>query len=164
MANNDALFANEFSIAPSRRKSKKRLLPDIFYLRWELELLLSCMAITVLLLVPQWLNNRINEFLSGHDTSMNTTWITLACNILLAGFISYLVLRSFWLFYIHKGEKPTLGRLHFAKATGEIAEVIFSLCLIVLMILLLVSIIEFFAILLKNWIPGDLKYNNGVNQ
>lgn len=152
-----AIFVNKFSTASFRKKRKKKLLSDIFYLRWEMELLSACIAIVVLSVLPGWLNDKVNQFLAGRSASMDTGWITAACNILPAGFIIYLLLRIFWLYYVQNGEKSTQKKLHFAKATDQIAELIFSLCLIILMMILLVSMIEFFAILLNNWLPGNLK-------
>lgn len=149
------------STSSFRKERKKRLLPDIFYLRWELELLSALVAIVVLMVLPGWLNDKVNQFLEGHDTSMDTGWITLACNILLAGFIIYLVLRIFWLFYIQRGEQPSMEKLHFARTSDHVAEIIFSLCLIILMMILIVSMIEFLAILLKNHVSGDLKIAPG---
>lgn len=156
-----AIAVSKYPTSSFRKERKKRLLFDIFYLRWELELLSACIAIAVLLVLPGWLNDKVNQFLAGHGTSMGTGWITVACNVLLAGFTIYVLLRFFWLYYIQKGEEPTQGKLHFAKATDHIAELIFSLCLIILMAVLLVSMIEFFAILLKNWLPENLKITPG---
>jgi len=115
----------------------------------------------ILLVLPAWLNDKVNQFLAGHGTSMGTGWIAVACNVLLAGFTIYVLLRFFWLYYIQKGEERTQGKLHLAKATDHVAELIFSLCLIILMAVLLVSMIEFFAILLKNWLPENLKITPG---
>jgi len=93
-----------------RKKNKKRLLPDVFYLRWEIELLSALIAILVLIFLPDWLNDKVNMFLSGYDTSMDTNWITVACNILLAFFIVYIIFRVLWLFLSEKRIIPALAK------------------------------------------------------
>ena len=45
-----------------------------------------------------------------------------------------------------------------------LAEVIFSLCIIILEMMLFISMIEFLAILLKNTAAGKLKVSPGMNQ
>jgi hypothetical protein len=113
-----------------RKKNKKRLLPDVFYLRWEVELLSALVAILVLMLLPDWLNDKVKLFLSGYDTSMNTNWITVACNILLAFFMLYIIFRIAWIFFIRKGDDITPGKIRLAMTTDHLAEIIFSLCII----------------------------------
>gem|GEM_PF-2462566 len=143
-----------------RKKNKKRLLPDVFYLRWELELLSAFVAILVLMLLPDWLNDKVNVFLSGHDTSMNTNWISVACNILLAFFMLYIIFRVLWLFFIRNGEDATPGKIHLAVTIDYLAEIIFSLRIIILVLILLISMIEFLSILLKNTATEKMKNIN----
>lgn len=152
------------STATFRKKNKKRLLPDVFYLRWEVELLSALVAIIVLLFLPDWLNNKVDIFLSGHDTSMNTEWITIACNTLLVCFIFYIITRFFWLYFIRTGNENSKGKVHFAHTIDHVAEFIFSVCIIILVLLLLVSLIEFLAILLKHSVSDKMINTTGANQ
>lgn len=146
-----------------RKKNKKRLLPDVFYLRWELELLCAAIAILVLIVLPDWLNNKVALFLSGYATTMNTEWITIACNILLACFISYIVIRTFWLYFIRTGNDNSNKKVHFARTTDHIAEFIFSVCIIILILLLLISLVQFLAIFLKHSVSDKMKNVTGIN-
>lgn len=151
------------STATFRKKNKKRLLPDVFYLRWELELLCALIAIIVLLVLPDWLNNKVALFLSGYDTTMNTEWITIACNILLACFISYILIRTFWLYFIRTGNDNSNKKVHFARITDHIAEYIFSVCIIILILLLLISLVQFLAIFLNHSVSDKMKNVTGIN-
>jgi hypothetical protein len=147
-----------------RKKNKKRLLPGIFYVRWEVELVSAFVAIVVLMLLPDWLNDKVNLFLSGYNTTMDTNWITVACNILLALFALYIIFRIGWLFFIRKGDDVTPGKNRFALEADHLAEIIFSICTIILVIILLISMIEFLAILLKNNLPAKMQNSNGIGQ
>lgn len=147
-----------------RKKNKKRLLPDVFYLRWEAELLSAFFAILVLMLLPDWLNDKVKLFLSGYDTTMDTNWITVACNILLALFALYIIFRIAWLFFIRKGDHVTQGKIHLTLATDHLAEVIFSLCIIILGMILLISMIELLSIILKNATVEKMKNIQGTGQ
>ncbi len=143
---------------------KKRLLPDIFYLRWELELLCALLAVIVLLVLPDWLNNKVNIFLSGYNTSMGNSWITFTCNVLLSGFIGYIIIRIFWIYFIRRIANVSSSKIHLARAADHLAEIIFSACLIILMLLLLVSLIQFFGALLKNTVSDKFKNATGINR
>ncbi len=147
---------------PFSKKNKKRLLPDVFYLRWEIELLSALAGILVLMLLPDWLNDKVNLYLSGQGTSMNTNWISVTCNILLAFLSLYIVFRVLWLFFLRKEEGTTPGKIRLALITGQLAEIIFSLCIVILVLILLVSMIEFLSILLKNNLSGKMKNINGA--
>lgn len=147
-----------------RKENKKRLLPDVFYLRWEAELLSAFVAILVLMLLPDWLNDKVKLFLSGYGTTMDTNWITVACNILLALFVLYIIFRIGWLFFIRKEDNVTQRNIQLAMTTDHLAEIIFSLCIIILVLVLFISMIEFLAILLKNTAAGKLKNINGVGR
>lgn len=147
-----------------RKKNKKRLLPGMFYVRWEIELVSAFVAIVVLMLLPDWLNDKVNLFLSGYNTTMDTNWITVACNILLTLFALYIIFRIGWLFFIRKGDDVTQGKIRLSLATDHVAEIIFSICMIILVIILLISMIEFLAILLKNNLPAKMQNSNGMGQ
>jgi hypothetical protein len=144
------------------KKDSKRLLPDVFYLRWELELIFALVSIIVLWLLPGWLNHKVEMLLSGHNNYMNTTWISFVCNILLVGFIIYILVRGSWFFLIRKTSSVTPAKLHFAKATDHVAEVIFSICVFILIMMLLVSLVQFLATLLKITVSGRMKNYSGV--
>jgi len=144
-----------------RKKNKKRVLPNLFYLRWEIELLSALIGILVLMLLPDWLNDKVNLYLSGHDKSMNTNWISVTCNVLLAFLSLYIIFRILWLFFITNEEGTSPGKIRLAATTGRCAEIIFSLCIIILVLILLISLIEFLSILLKNTEVGKMKNFNG---
>ena len=147
-----------------KKKDKKRNTLDVLYLSCELQLLFAFVSIFVLLFLPAWLNNKVNLFLAGHNTSMNTEWITIGCNILLAGFAIYLLIRVFWFLLILNRGQRSASRLHFAKTTEHVAELIFSVCMVILIMILLVSLIQFLSILLKNTVSGKMKNYTGMNQ
>ncbi|MEO9022399.1 MAG: hypothetical protein ABI290_09720 [Ginsengibacter sp.] len=146
------------------KKKKKRLLPDVFYLRWEAELLSALVAILILILLPDWLNDKVNLFLSGYDTSVDTNWISVACNILLAFFLLYVIFRLAWLFFIRKEDNVTPRNIHLAITTDHLAEIIFSLCIIILVLILLISMVELLSIILKNVTVEKMKNIQGAGQ
>lgn len=150
------------STATFRKKNKKRLFPDVFYLRWEIELLSTLIAILVLLFLPGWLNNKVDLFLSGYDTSMNTECITIACNTLLASFILYIVIRTFCLYLIITGNENSKEKIHFSGIADHVAEFIFSACIIILIVILLVSLIRFLAIFLTHSVSDKMRNVTGT--
>jgi len=157
---NDTIYQKSIAY---RKKNQKRLLPDVFYLRWELELLSALAGILVLMLLPDWLNDKVNLFLSGYDTSMNTNWISVTCNILLAFLSLYIIFRVLWLFFIRNEEEGTTpGKIRLAMITDQLAEIVFSLCIIILVLILLISMFEFLSILLKNNLSGKMKNISGA--
>ena len=153
-----------FQTSIFRKKNKKRLLPGTFYLEWQLELICAFSAIIILLVLPDWLNDKVNLFLSGYDTFMDTGWITVTCNILLAGFSMYVIIRLFWVYFIRNVDEITTGKIYFAKKTDQLAELIFSLCIIILLMLLLISLVQFLALFLKNNVFDKMKNVTGTNQ
>lgn len=156
---NDTLYQKT---APFKKNNKKRLLPNVFYLRWEVELVTALIAIIILILLPDWLNDKVNLFLSGYGTSMNTNWISVACTILLVFFVLYIIFRVLWLFFIRKDGNIPPGKIHLAVTTDYLAEIVFSLCIIILVLILLVSMIEFMAIFLKNMQVEKMRNINRV--
>jgi hypothetical protein len=133
-------------------------------MRWEIELVSAFVAIAVLMLLPDWLNDKVKLFLSGYNTTMDTNWITASCNMLLALFALYIIFRIGWLFFIRKGDDVTPGRIRLALETDHLAEIIFSICTIILVFILLISMIEFLAILLKNNLPAKMQNSNSTGQ
>lgn len=156
-------LTEDFSTVTFRNENKKRLLPGVFYLRWEVELLCALMAIIVLVMLPDWLNDKVEMFLSGYDTTMDTEWISIACNILLLFFIIYIIIRSYWLYFIRSGHNISKRKLHFARVTDHIAEIIFSACIIILMLVLVVSLVQFLAIFLSHSVSDKMKNVTGIH-
>lgn len=152
-----------FSRATFKRKHKKGLLPDVFYLRWELELMSAGIAIVVLLIVPDWLNDKVAIFLSGYATSMNSEWISIACNILVAFFTLYIIMRAYWIYYIRNNENTSTRKIHFARIIDHFAGFIFSACIVILIFVFLVSMIQFLAIFLKNSISDKMNNVTGIS-
>jgi hypothetical protein len=84
--------------------------------------------------------------------------------MLLALFALYIIFRIGWLFFIRKGDDVTPGRIRLALETDHLAEIIFSICTIILVFILLISMIEFLAILLKNNLPVKMQNSNSTGQ
>ena len=147
----------------SLNKEKSRLLPDVFYVRWEVELLSALVAIIVLLLLPDWLNQQVNIYLSRYDVSMHTGWISFTCKLLLACFAFYIIVRVFWIFIVSRKVAVPGKNVQLVGFAGQMAEYIFSVCLIILMLVILVSVIQFLAILLKGIVSGKMNSPVGVN-
>ena len=145
------------------KEDRKTVFSDLIYVTCELQLLFAFVSIFVLLILPGWLNNKVKLFLAGYSTSMNTEWITVACNILLAGFVIYILIRVFWLFLVINSGDESNSRRHFATATEHFAELIFSVCMIILIGVLIVSLVQFLSILLKNTVSGKLKGYTGTD-
>jgi hypothetical protein len=146
------------------KKNKSRLLPDVFYLRWEFELLAALVAIIVLLVLPDWLNRQVNMFLSRYNVSMNTGWVSFACNVLLLWFSIYIIVRVCWLYFVSKKVDVSEKKLHLVRTTDQLAEYIFSVCLIILMGVILISATQFLGIFLKGIVSGRMNNATGVNQ
>lgn len=158
----DAFKASKAAPISNFKKEGKRLLPDVFYLRWQLELTFALVATIVLWLLPGWLNNKVAMLMSTHNKYMNTTWISFVCNILLIGFIIYILVRGSWFFLIRKNGRNTATKLNFARTVDQVAEVIFSICVFILTMMLLVSLVQFLAALLKITVSGRIKNYSGV--
>lgn len=145
------------------KKPKKRLLPNIFYLGWELELLCAFVSGIVLMILPSWLNEKVNILLAGYGASMSTGWITISCNILLAGFIIYIVSRTFWLFFIDNCKVNKPQNIQLAKLAGMVSQILFSLCIITLLMILLVSLVQFLSTFLQATLLDKMKVVTDVN-
>ena len=155
-------MSQDMPVSNFKKKDSKRLLPDVFYLRWELELIIALVSIIVLWLLPDWLNHKVEMLLSGHNNYMNTTWISFVCNILLFGFIIYIVVRGSWVFFFRKSRSVTPAKIYLSKTTDQIAEFIFSICVMILIMMLLVSLVQFLAALLKITVFGRMKNYSDV--
>jgi hypothetical protein len=138
-------------------ENKSRLFPEAFYLRWELELLFALVATIVLLVLPGWLNKQVDIFFSARNTSMNTDWITVACNLLAAGFGVCILGRMLWLYFVNKRGDSSTKKLHFVKLADHLAEFAFSACVIILIMIVLISVIQFLDILLINTVSGRIE-------
>ena len=146
-----------FSSAAFRKKNKTRILPEAFYPRWELELLSSFVAVFILWILPDWINDINNLLFSRFDVSINSAWVGLAIKIILAGFITSFILRIFWLNLVRKwhsdksshgnrmfkGEAAQEMRQQFSERQklaiiiDELAEIVFFISSIVIFVTLL---------------------------
>ena len=144
-----------------KKENKKRNFMTLDFLTCELQLLFSFVSIFVLLVLPHWLNNRVALLLAGYNTSMNTEWITVACNVLLGGFATYIVIRVFWLFLVMNSRDRSTSRSHLVATTEHFAELVFFICMIILIGILIVSLVQFLSILLKNTVSGKIKAYTG---
>jgi len=63
-------------------------------------------------------------------------------------------------FFIRKEDNTSPGKISLALTIDHLAEIIFSLCIIILVLILLISMIEFLSILLKNTATEKMKNIN----
>lgn len=139
-----------FTTAPFRKKNKKRLLPDVFYLRWELELLSAFIAIFFLVELPDWVSSTTHLLQARYDVLINVDWLITTANILIIGFTVYIILRVLWLYSIRKQRDLSAGRLSFIGTIDEVAELIITICMIVLITMLFVFLMHLLIVLLQN--------------
>lgn len=160
----------EFSTAAFSKKNKKRILPDVFYPRWEMELLSSFVAIVILWILPDWINGTDNLLSSRFGVAINSEWVDIASKIVMAGFIISFILRIIWLRLVWKwhSDRPSRGDQIFknqpvnemrlkshetkklAIVTDEIAEVIFFISSIILFVTILGYLIQILGFLLNH--------------
>ena len=133
-----------------RKKNKKRLLPDVFYLRWELELLSAFIAILLLVELPDWASSTTHLFLTKYDVLINVEWLITTANMLIIGFTVYIIFRMAWLYFIRKERELSAGRLSLIGTIDEVAELIITICMIALVTMLFVFLMHLLIILLQN--------------
>jgi hypothetical protein len=147
-------------VAPFYTKTnKKRVLPDVFYLRWEIELLSAFILILMLFLIPGWTSSILHALLPESTMATSFIRITFITRILIFGFGIYIILRFVWLILIGKQESVSHGRLRFIKEIDQVAELIISICIIFLVIGLFAFIIRLLIIWMQNEIlnkTGDV--------
>lgn len=139
-----------FTTATFRKKNKKRLLPDVFYLRWELELLSAFIAILLLVELPDWVSSTTHLLQARYDVLINVEWLITTANILIIGFTVYIILRLLWLYSIRKQRDLPAGRLSFIGTIDEAAELIITICMMVLVTMLFVFLVHLLIVLLQN--------------
>jgi hypothetical protein len=159
-----------FSTAAFRKKNKKRILPDVFYPRWELELLSSIAAIVILWILPDWINDTNNLLSSKYDVDINSAWTGIVGKIVMAGFIISFILRIIWLRLVWKWhhERSSRGDQIFknqpanemrlqawrtrklASILDEVAEVVFFVSSVILFVMLLSYLIQILSSLLNH--------------
>lgn len=145
-------------IAPfPTKKNKKRILSDIFYLRWEMELLSAFILILVLFQIPGWASSILHALLPESTMATSFIRINLISRILIFGFGIYILLRLLWLILIRKQENVSPGRLHFIKETDQVAELIISVCIV----LLVIGLFAFVIRLLIIWMQNELLNRTG---
>ena len=159
-----------FSTAAFRKKNKKRILPDVFYPRWELELLSSIVAIVILWILPDWINDTNNLLLSKYEVDINSTWIDFTSKIIFLGFIISFILRIIWLRLVWKWhfdrsshgdsmfknqpakdmqlQSPRTQKL--ATILDEAAEIVFFISSIILFVTILGYLIQILGSLLNH--------------
>lgn len=161
---------DRFSTVAFRKKNKKRILPDAFYPRWELELLSSFVAIFIIWILPDWINDTNNLLSTKYEVDINTTWIEIASKIIFLGFIFSFILRIIWLRMVWKwhsdrsshGDRmfknlpanemrsQSSGTQKLATIIDEIAEVVFFISSIILFIMLLGYLVQVLGSLLNH--------------
>jgi hypothetical protein len=141
------------------KRNKKRLLPDVFYLRWEMELLSAFILILVLIEAPSWVGSTTMNFFPESSLGIDPFGITVFNTVLIIGFSTYIVLRLSWLYLTRRPQNASPGRLHFIRETDQIAELTISICIILLVIGLFAFIIRLLIIWMQNEIlnrTGDV--------
>jgi len=142
------------------KKKKKRLLSDMFYPRWELELLLSFAAIILLGILPEWVNSTNDLLSSKYGIEINTDWINITGDFLMAGFILNIILRLTWFRIVwteKKTKSPSLSKQHLAMVMDELAEIVFFAGAIISFMMLLGYFIQVLGVLLHYSIAGKMK-------
>ena len=152
------------------KKHKKRRLPDAFYPSWELELLSSFVAIFLLWILPDWVQDTNNLLSSKYDVDINSTWMDILSEMIMAGFIISFILRIFWLSLMWKwrAEGSSHGSEMFKSRTtrqmklqseknhklaitiDHIAEALFFIASIILFLTLLSYLIQVLGSLLNH--------------
>ncbi|MEO9022274.1 MAG: hypothetical protein ABI237_11245 [Ginsengibacter sp.] len=144
------VFASRRVAASHTKKNKKRLLPDVFYLRWELELLSAFVAILFLLQLPDWILMATHLILDRYGTTMDVGWLITTSDMLVIGFAIYIFLRLMWIYLIRKQRDFTTGGMNFIKKLDEVGELIISVCVIVSVIAFLTFIVHLLVVMLQN--------------
>ena len=157
-------------LAAFKKKSKNRKLPDAFYPSWELELLSSLVAIFLLWILPDWIIDTNNLLSSKYDVDINSSWMDILCQLIMAGFIISFILRIFWLILMWKwrAEGSSHGSELFKSRTtrqmklqsekthklaitvDHIAEALFFIASIILFLTLLSYLIQVLGSLLNH--------------
>ena len=161
---------DKFSTIDFRKKNKKRILPEAFYPRWELELLSSFVLIFILWILPDWIADTNNLMDSKFDVIINSTWMDFVSKIVMAGFIISFILRAIWLSMVWKwhSDKPSHGDQMFKSQTtremhsqslgiqklatviDEVAELVFFISSIIFFIAFLSYVIQVLGSLLNH--------------
>jgi hypothetical protein len=139
------------------KRNKKRILPDVFYLRWELELLSAFVMIFVLVELPPWISFTTHVLFPENETGISAFPITAIANVLIFGFGIYIILRLLWLILIRKHENVSHGRLRFIKEIDQVAELIIS----IFIILLVIGLFAFMIRLLIIWMQNEILNKTG---
>ncbi|HRP17883.1 MAG TPA: hypothetical protein PLU27_00775 [Ginsengibacter sp.] len=126
------------------KKRKIRLLPGVFYLRWELELLSAFVLIAVLAKVPEWTRFSTLSFTEERATLV-TYGIFVFCDMLIAALAVYICMRLLWLCLITFRQVTNSDKLVFTRQIDQIAEILISICIVLLVIAFLTYM---FALLL----------------
>lgn len=138
---------------PSKTKQPKiRLLPDVFYLRWELELFSAFVLIPVLMMAPGWAGITTNSLLPGGDNELMIQWISVFCQVMIAALTVYVLLRFLWLYLFATRKNAAPARIYFTKQTDQVAEFLISVCIL----LLVVSFFAFMLYLLIGYIQSGM--------
>ncbi len=145
-------------IAPFHtKKNKKRILPEVFYLRWEMELLSAFILILVLFQIPSWTSSILHALLPESAMATSFIRITVIIRILIFGFGIYIILRLLWLILTRQQENVSSGRLHFIIEIDHVAELIISICII----LLVIGLFAFMIRLLIIWMQDEILNRTG---
>jgi hypothetical protein len=150
-------------VAPFHTKvNKKRILPDVFYLRWELELLSAFVAILFLFELPDWAQMAAHLMLERYGTMVNTGWLITFLDFLIIGFAVYIFLRLMWIYLVRRQVNPARGELSYVRALDEVAELIISVCVIISVVVFLFFILQILIVFLQNEMATKVQDGIGV--
>lgn len=152
------------SISPHIKNRKIRLLPNVFYLRWELELISAFVMIIFLSWVPARANYALQAFFSGEENDLFTYSISVFSNILIIGFCIYIILRLLWIYLISKHQNSSSERKLFIKEIDQVAEMLISICIILLVTCFFTYMIYFMISYFKNEMTGNIGSPFKMNQ
>lgn len=152
------------SISPHIKNRKIRLLPNVFYLRWELELISAFVMIILLSWVPARTHYTLQTFFSGEDNDLFTYSISVFSNILIVGFCIYIFLRLLWIYLISSHQNSSNRRNLYTKEIDQVAEFLISICIILLVTCFFTYIIYFMISYFKNDMTGNIGSPFKMNQ
>ncbi len=114
------------------KQKKIRLLPNAFYLRWELELLSAFVLVVVLMGLPDRANFTLDILFPGVENALINYWIAVLSRVLIIGFCIYIFLRLLWLYLISGHSNAATTRRRFIHQVDQAAEMLISICIIFL--------------------------------
>lgn len=138
------------------RQHKIRLLPDILYLRWDIELLSAITLIVILIKLPGWTAVNMHAFFPKRENYPITHLTFAISNVLIIGFSIYIFLRILWFYFSRTKQNPTQVKLHYIGLIDQAAELLISVCVIILVVFFFAYAIFLLISYLQNELPDKI--------